>query len=65
MGEHYPDASESVLAWCQKCGCTTKHAISGHKMTHCLEHVAPEETKTQRRRREKREHERHNPKLFE
>ena len=64
MSEHYTKATTEAVTWCEKCWRETRHAVSGGRLAHCLEHYAPAETKAQQKRREKREREAANPLLF-
>ncbi len=64
MTEHYTAGTESVLAWCNKCGRATRHAVSAGRRGRCMEHEAPRETKKQQQARERREREAHSPRLF-
>jgi hypothetical protein len=75
MSQHYPESliGETDETWCATCGRMTKHLIVRHsehagRLGHCLEH-GPKvnergESKSQEKRREQREQEEKNPKLF-
>lgn len=64
MAEHYTKTTTEAVTWCEKCFRDTRHAVSGGRLAHCLEHEAQAETKAQQKRREKREHAAKNPSLF-
>lgn len=36
MAQHYPSNTVSDSRWCNKCKRFTQHAVSGHKIGHCL-----------------------------
>ena len=57
VSHHYTKNTESVTAWCNKCGRTTQHAVSCGRVGRCTEHEAPKETRAERERRERRERE--------
>ncbi len=36
MAQHYTSNTVSVSKWCHKCERFTQHAVSGHRVGHCL-----------------------------
>ena len=74
MSEHLTESSigQEISAWCEHCHRHTRHrvdrvAVGSHagKPGPCLEHHAPEFTKAQERRLEKKRAEQSQPALFE
>ena len=68
MPEHYQKWVFETLAYCNTCRRITKHAVSGGRLAHCLEHGpkvnARGESKVQTRRREAKEKAKQNLTLF-
>ncbi len=66
MPEHYQRWVTETLSYCNSCRRITRHAVSGGRLAHCLEH-GPKvngESKAQAKRREAREKAKQNPTLF-
>jgi hypothetical protein len=64
MAEHYSTRTESMTAWCNRCGRRTQHHVSGHRIGRCLEHDPPKYTQAQRRRLETARRQDQQPGLF-
>lgn len=66
--KHETKNTVEILKWCNTCGRYTRHAVSGKKPTHCLEHssktVGAGFSLRQLKEQKKREQEAQNPKLF-
>jgi hypothetical protein len=65
MAHHFTKSTESVTKFCWTCGRNTVHNVSGGHAGRCTEHDAPQFSKKQLANRERLEHERQNPTLFE
>ena len=68
MPEHYQRWVTETFSYCNSCRRITKHAVSGGRLAHCLEHGpkvnARGESKAQTKRREATEKAKQNPTLF-
>ncbi|MBI3664473.1 MAG: hypothetical protein HY234_15670 [Acidobacteria bacterium] len=64
MSHHQTKATESVTAYCNRCGKRTQHAVSDGRQGRCTEHEAPDLTKRQIEKRLRRQREAENPRLF-
>jgi hypothetical protein len=68
MPEHYQRWVTETLSHCNTCRRITKHAVSGGRLGHCLEHTpkvnARGESKTQEKRRQAKEKAEQNPTSF-
>jgi len=54
----------SMSAWCNVCGKTTQHSVSGKRQGPCLEHAKTGMSKAQEKRAEQREKDEREPRLL-
>ena len=65
MPEHFQRWVTETVEFCSVCGRQTRHAVSGGRIGHCLEHErSAKYSQAQLRKIRQREEERRNPKLF-
>jgi hypothetical protein len=64
VSEHYTRNTEGAPRWCNKCGRSTVHRVSGGRIGRCTEHESQPFTKAQLKRKEQAERETKNPGLF-
>lgn len=64
MSEHYTEATESILKWCNHCQRQTVHTVSGGRVGRCTEHDSPKFSKAQLAARARQAREAANPRLF-
>jgi hypothetical protein len=64
VAEHYTKDTTEAEKWCNTCNRRTIHRVSDGRIGACTEHAAQYETKAQKKRREQREKEAREPKLF-
>jgi hypothetical protein len=64
MAEHYTNASESVIRWCNRCAKHTVHELNCGRLGRCTEHEHPHLTQKQQRRREEIARAAQQPPLF-
>jgi ribosomal protein L44E len=62
--EHYTKATTETTEFCRKCRRITRHAVSGGRLAHCLEHTVQMLTKSQAKRRERIAADQKQPRFF-
>jgi hypothetical protein len=51
VSQHFTKNTIAASAWCNHCGRTTLHVVSGNRIGRCAEHDAPQLSKAQLQRR--------------